>query len=363
MNENFSDYNYSKQYIFVEDDNKKILKRLNRDEVIDTDDFQYKIVTSVSQTDVEGKKMHLLQYEDKQLGWIELEKSIQIFRFPAEHYQIIEDIFQPNELNEKMGISKDFIAHFQGKLLNIKSQITYDGELYYSVFLKNKFHGFHKASYLDPLLEANENIEPENIQEDLSLFKFSNLTNEETEVIDIESLKVTSVFKHNRIAKVQVNGALNYWVSMNQLPEFNLPLSKPKHQQSDLYFEDLIYSINKEREKTKEILKSVLSAREFVSSKKGGSTKSDISSQLKIEELNEELTRYKKDNEDLAKRIDKLFKENKLANQRLEHQLDYKKRLEAQRDKYRDRMNIVEEKLKNLDARYKDMKMKHTKKK
>lgn len=362
MIEKFKDYNYSKQYIFIENADKKISKRLNDNDVVDVDDFMYKIVTSVSQRNIDGIIFHLIQYEDKQVGWIDLRDSIQVFRFPAEHYQVIEDVFQPNNLNEKMGISKDFIAHFQGKLLNIKSQIKYQDELYYSVFLKNKFHGFHKADYLDPLIDTDENIEPENIQKELSLFKFSNLTNEVNEVTDIESLKVTGVFKNNNIAKVKINGDLNYWVSLNQLPKFSIPDNGTKKLKNDLYFEDLIYSVNNERQKTKEILKSVLSAKEFVSNKKGKSSKANISSQIKIEELNEELIRYRKDNNDLSKQIDKLRKENKLSQQRLEHQLDYKERLEAQRDKYKNRMNVVEDKLKTLDTKYKELKMKQVKK-
>lgn len=356
MSEKIEQYDYSRLYIFIEDENKKILKRLKRDDVLDVDDYQYKIVTSVSQRNVDGKKMHLLQYEDKQLGWIELENSIQIFRFPVKHYQVIEGVFQPDELNEKMGISKDFIAHFQGKILNVKSQITYDDEVYYSVFLKTKFHGFHKAIYLDPFIEQNINLEPESVTGELDLYKFSNLTNEETENIDIEKMKITGLFEQNKVAKLQINSSLNYWVAIEQLPEFNTSLESNKMTGSDLYFDDLIQSIEDERAKTKEILKSVLSAQEFANNKKGSVGTSNIHSQIKIEEMNEELTRYKKDNKDLAKQIDTLYKENKLANQRLEHQLDYKTRLEEQRDKYKDRMNVVEEKMKNLDTKYKEIK-------
>lgn len=356
MSEKIEQYDYSRLYIFIEDDNKKILKRLKRDDLLDVDDYQYKIVTSVSQRNVDGKKLHLLQYEDKQLGWIELERSIQIFRFPVKQFQVIEGVFQPDDLNEKMGISKDFIAHFQGKILNIKSQITYADEVYYSVFLKNKFHGFHKEKYLDPFIEQNINIEPENVPGELDLYKFSNLTNEETENIDIEKMKITGLFKQNKVAKLQINSSLNYWVAIEQLPGFTTSIENNKMIDSDLYFDDLIQSIENERAKTKEILKSVLSAQEFASNKKGNTGSSSIHNQIIIEEMNEELTRYKKDNRDLAKQIDSLYKENKLAEQRLAHQLDYKARLEEQRNKYKDRMNIVEEKMKNLDSKYKELK-------
>lgn len=363
MIEKLENYNYSKIYVFTEDENKKIYKRLNSDDVIDVDDYQFKIITSVSQRNIDGKKMHLIQYEDKQLGWIDLEKSIQIFRFPARHYKVIEATFQPNDLNEKMGISKDFIAHFQNKLLNIKSQITYENEIYYSVFIKDKFHGFHKAEYLDPLIEINENINPDTLHENLTLFKLSNLTNEETEPIEIESVKLVSIFYKVRVAKIQINNNLNYWIPVDQLPKLDFPLLEEiTRDKTDLYFDDIIHSVNNERMKSKDILKSVLAAKEFVSNKKGESNKSDIRNQLKIEELNEELENSKRNNEDLSNQIDSITKHNKLSMQRLDQQLDYNKRLEEQKDKYKLRMETVEGKLKTLDAKYKELKTKYNNK-
>lgn len=344
----FDNYNITQLYIFNEDPSKKILKKLNKDELIDVDDFQFKIVTSVSQQEKDDKLMHLIQYEDKQIGWIELEESMQIFRFPAKHFQVIPEIFQPNELNEKMGIEKDFIAHFQGKLLTIKSQVNYNNEVYYSVFLKNKFHGFHKSEYLDPIIETNINLPVDEIDDDITFYKFSNLTVEIEDIIEIEDIKVISVFNNNKVAKVSINSSLNYWTSLEDLPDFDIPEYKVDMSIETLALNEVMQSINEERTKTKEILKSVLSAKEFVSKKKGSNDKFEISSQIKVEELNEELERYKRDNQDLSKQIDKLQKENKLSSQRLEHQRDYNTRLEAQRDKYKDRMNLVEEKMKKL---------------
>lgn len=361
MQTKFESYSYSKLYIFIEDEDNKIAKRLSSDEFLENDDYQYKIVTSVSQRELNNDIFHLIQYEDKQLGWINLEKSVQIFRFPAKHYQVIESVFQPNELNEKMNISKDFIAHFQGKLLNIKSQITYNNEIYYSVFIKNKFHGFHKSEYLDPIIEIDETIEPENITKELSLFKFSNLTGEQEKINDIDTLKIISIFKVNGIAKVLVNGDQNFWVSIDELPKLKSKLIATKMSVEHLHFEDLVYSINDERTKTKEILKSVLSAKEFLNSNKKGSAKIEIKSQMKIEELNEELVRMRKDNEDLSVQVDRLTSESKLAKQRLEHQLDFRGRLEKQKDKYKERMDIVNEKLKDLDMKYKSLKEKYDK--
>src|SRR5699024_11924324 len=97
-------FNISQLFIFNEDLSKKIQKDLKKDEYIDTDDIQMKIVTSVSQKEVNGKYYHLIQYEDKKMGWIELVDSIQIYRFPAKHFQVILEIFQTNELNKKIEI-------------------------------------------------------------------------------------------------------------------------------------------------------------------------------------------------------------------------------------------------------------------
>ncbi|MFC3900392.1 hypothetical protein [Aliicoccus persicus] len=356
MIDKLKEYNYTKLYIFLENNDKKFVKRLNSDEVIDVDEYQYKIVTSVTQKDHEGRKMHLIQYEDKKIGWIELEDSMQIFRFPAKSYQVIENKFQPNILNENMGMSKDFISHFKGKLLKIKSLVEFNDEIYFSVFIKTKFHGFHKAEYFDPLIEVEKEIEPEELNESLEFYKFSNLTQEESEVIDIDKLKVTAILKQNKIAKVLVNGSLSYWVDLSKLPKVNIAENNNSVIQSDIYYDDIIYSINDERNKTKEILKSVLSAKEFVSNKKKIPGVSSVSDQFKIEELNEELKRYKNDNLDLSRQVNKLYNENKLTIKRLEHQLAYKQRLEEQRDRYKSRMTLVEEKLRDLDEKYKNLK-------
>ena len=51
-------YNISQLYIFNEDLTKKFRKDLKKDEYIDTDDIQMKIVTSVSQKEVDDKFFH-----------------------------------------------------------------------------------------------------------------------------------------------------------------------------------------------------------------------------------------------------------------------------------------------------------------
>lgn len=72
----------------------------------------YSTITSVTQQEVNRKIMHLIQYEDKELVWINLKDSLHIFRFQPVQFHIIEEKFSNNELNKKMGIEKDFISHF-----------------------------------------------------------------------------------------------------------------------------------------------------------------------------------------------------------------------------------------------------------
>src|SRR5699024_7565245 len=84
----------------MKDPKKKIRKRVNSDvEPIDIYDYLWKVITTISMQSFEGKVYHLIQHEDKKLGWIELEDSIQILRFPAQHYKVIEERFNNNEIN------------------------------------------------------------------------------------------------------------------------------------------------------------------------------------------------------------------------------------------------------------------------
>src|SRR5699024_10752139 len=218
MNKILDEYNYSRQFIFVEDQNKKIRKRINSDlELLDIDDYLWKIVTTVSIQNFEGKIYHLIQHEDKKLGWIELENSIQIFRFPAQHYKVIEEKFSNNEINSNMNIEKDFISHFKGKLLNIKSQIIHNNEIYYSVFIKDKFHGFHHHTVLDPMRECDIEVDKEQLDENIQLYKVSNLTKPVEGEYDIESMRLVSVFQETRVGKVRVNQKDNFWVYLDSI--------------------------------------------------------------------------------------------------------------------------------------------------
>lgn len=361
-------YNYSRQFILIETQNKKIRKRLKSDlELIDIDDYLWKIVTTISVQNIDGTYYHLLQHEDKKLGWLDLEDSIQIFRFPAKHYKIIEDKFSNNEINSNMNINKDFISHFKGKLLNIKSQIKFNNEVYYSVFIKNKFHGFHHHSVLDPMIECEIEIDKNQLDENIQFYTVSNLTKPVEGDYDIESLKLISVFKKTEVGKVRVNHSDNYWIHLENITDLDLDISSDNQKSiEELKLDDIFYSINLERNKSKEIVKTVLSAKDFLNDKKNKNKSVNTDHFRSISpddsELKNKYNELQKEKQGQDKLLRKTSGELKLAENRLAHQQDYNERLEAQKKKYKKRMETVEEKLKNLDMRYKSLKEKINKK-
>src|SRR5699024_2878665 len=366
MNNTLDTYNYSRQFILVEDQDKKIRKRVNSDvELIDIDDYLWKVITTISMQSFEGKVYHLIQHEDKKLGWIELEDSIQILRFPAQHYKVIEERFNNNEINSNMNIEKDFISHFKGKLLNIKSQIIYNDEIYYSVFIKDKFHGFHHHSMLDPMRECDIEIDKDQLDDNIQLYKVSNLTKPVEGEYDIEALKLISVFQEAKVGKARVNQQDNFWIDLESIDNLTLNLGEEGQKSiEELKLDDIFYSINSERKKSKEIVKTVLNAKDLLNDKKN---KKIDSNQLRAsshsdEELNSKYNELKKEHQEQGKLLRKTTGDLKLAEKRLDQQKDYSSRLEAQKDKYKKRMETVEEKLKNLDAKYKELKEKTTQK-
>lgn len=360
MVKKIDDYKYSKQFILIEEKDKKLSKSPYMEtELENIDDYLYSVVTSVVQQEVNGDIMHLIQYEDKEVGWIDLEDSIPVYRFKPMHFQIIEENFQPNELNQKMNIDKDFISHFKGKLLTVKSQVTYQGERYYSVFLKNKFHGFHHEKHLDPLFDVHISLTQENFNDEPELFMISNLTKPVVELPEFEEGELTSIFPANKIGKIKYNKNF-YWIDISQLKDLKIPeLNLEYKSEEQLLIDDIFHSVLVEREKSKEMVKSVLSAKDYLSGKKISLNTMAKNSRNDADELAEEINTYKSENLDLKRQLRKTENDAKLAQKRLEHQYDYKERVEAQRDKYKSRMTVVEEKLKNLDEKYKTLRDKN----
>lgn len=355
MTNKLENYNYSKQYLLIENEGTKAYKKINSNKIFQNlDDYQYKVISTVIQREVDSEIYSLIQYEDKEIGWVNLKNSVQIFRHKAQFYKVHEEKFQSSELSDEMNIKKDFIAHFKGKLLNIKSELFYKGEKHLGVFINNKFHGFHPAKYFDPMIETDLIVPAESILNEIKLYKQSSLTSEVANEFEIKEINIIAIFKSLGILKIKFENEKNYWTDSKYFPsemfeEINL-IDKNETQR---FIDDLLYSVNLERFKTKEIAKTILSAKEFLA----GSTEeaNDFKAQGsilyedEIEELKEENKQYKKE-------IRQENNDRKLAENRLSYQLDYKVRVEAQRDKYKARMQVVEEKMKLLVEKNKKLK-------
>src|SRR5699024_7515548 len=306
--------------------------------------------------------MHLIQYEDKEIGWIALQNSIPVYRFKSSHFQVIEENFQSNELNQKMKIDKDFISHFKGKLLTVKSQVEYKGERYFSVFLKNKFHGFHHESHLDPLFQVDIPLKEENFSPDIEFYLISNLTKLVNEVPYVDNAKILSILPNNKRGEIQL-GKNAYWIDLLKLVNVEIPNLRLEYKSVEqLVLNDILFGVEQERNKSKEMVKSVLSAKDYLSNNKENKklmNELKKNSNTDTNEIKEELNIFKSENQDLRRQLRKVEKAHELAQKRLDHQLDYKSRVEDQRDKYKSRMTVVEEKLKNLDQKYKSLKEKY----
>src|SRR5699024_5309018 len=229
-------------------------------------------------------------------------------------------------------------------------------------FLKNKFHGFHHENHLDPLFDIHLPLSKENFVESPELYMISNLTKPIVELPDVSEAELVSIFPNNKIAKVKAEKTF-YWMSTSQLVDINIPELKISHKtESQKIMEDIFHSVQVEREKSKEMVKSVLSAKNYLSNKKGDTNFLKTltrNSKNDAEELEEEMNTYKSEILDLKRQLRTAENDYKLAIKRLNHQIDYKKRVEAQRDKYKSRMQTVEEKLKNLDLKYKALRDKN----
>lgn len=343
--EKIESYDYPRQFILKETEGTKIYKKINVDESsVEVDDYQWQVVSTINDAIVEDEIYTLIQHEDSQLGWIKFDDSIQIFRFNQKIARFIDDEFEVNTINEKLNITKDFRTHFSGKLLSIKSEITYDDKRLVGVFIKDKFFGFHDEKYFEELADCNIKI-PQAIISEKELFKTSKMHESATEEIEFLEPVLISIFKKSNIGKIKVNSKEYYWIHLDGLEEYTekIKLSSSNKSKEQKQIDDLFYSVKKERQHSKEIVKTVLSFKEYLKSKrKNGSLDYDIASN---NEVRSELKTMKKQIENLNKKL-------KLNETRLEQQRDYNRRLEDQKNKYKDRMNLLEEKFRKLNKEF-----------
>lgn len=332
-------YDYPKQFILREKDSKEIYKTLDGDQETNTiEKYQWHIVSTITEDIVNNEKYTLLQCEDERIGWININESIQIFRFEPEIYRFINEEFENNSINDNLGININFETQFTDKLLTVKSEIEYQDSRLLGIFIKDRFLGFHDAKYFDKLIECSFKIPREKLV-GKKFYKNSKMQNLVSDEVLIEEPILVSLFHKSDIGKVKVNDKEYFWLSLENLEEITsqVNIKQDNKDSNQKHIDDLFYGVKNERRQSKEIVKRVLSLRHYLSSKNNKDTlEYDM---WDNSELVKEILFFKKENK-------KLTKELNLENTRLEHQKDYNKRLEAQRNKYKDRMLLLEEKIK-----------------
>ena len=373
-----TEYDYPKQYILIENDDTKIYKIIGEDEnTEEIDEYLYKVISTITEKEENDMKFTLIQHEDARLGWINLENSIQILRFKTRYYRFTADDFIANEINDKLEIVKDFKTHFTDKLLTVKSEIEFNGKRLLGVFMKDKFFGFHDEEYFEELVTCNISIPQEEIVKK-ELYKVSKLHEPYTEEVLFSEPKIISVFLESGIARIRANKKEFYWISLDGIEDYVSELKvDAEKDRTQKEIDDLFYAVNLERDHSKEVVKTVLSAKEYLKSKKAREKDNQIlrlqssfnnarkkntalqnsykRADFKIKQFESSFNNAIAKNEKLQAELNEmkiknreLYKNAELNQKRLDQQKDYNERLTAQRDKYKERMNIVEEKLEKL---------------
>src|SRR5699024_259790 len=261
---------YPKQYIFLANDDKKIYKVINDVEnVKPVDEYLWSPITTITEKKVDGTVYSLIQHEDERLGWVNLEKSIQILRHEPVYYKFIDQEFENHELNVKMGNVKDYRVQFSNKILTVKSEIEYNGETLLGVFIKNKFSGFHPKNYFEKMIECNIEI-PIEVIKDKKLYKLSSLNKIYDNKIFYNRPKLITIYKQNNLGRVKVNSKEFFWTTLDGLENYTADYNNNEESLSleQKIYDDIVYGINLERQHSKEMLKTVLDARKYLNSKK-----------------------------------------------------------------------------------------------
>lgn len=358
-----NEYDYPKQFIINESEGTKIFDVIGEEEgAEEIDDYQFNVISTITEKTENGEKYFLIQHEDQRVGWINLKDSIQIFRFQSKNVRFTGDDFIANEINDALDIVKDFKTHFTGKILTVKSEIEFKGTRLLGVFIKGKFFGFHNEEYFEELIECDVDL-PENEVYQKDLYKVSKMEEIHNEGVDISNPKLVSIFKESGIGRVQANKKEFYWITLDGLENYiaNIILEAKKKSQTEKEIDDLFYAIYRERQQSKELVKTVLSAKDYLKTKKTREKDHRIktlessfkNARNKKNSLDNTVNELKDEVQILKNEIQKLKAENKeLSNdvklniKRIEQQKDYNKRLELQKDKYKERMEFVNEKLK-----------------
>ena len=260
MNGKLKNYDYSRKILFIEDESNNFRKEIDDKTIISNNDYQYKIVNSITRKEYQGIVYDLIQHDDVIIGWVELKLSPQIFRFSGAQCKVVDDIYFDNNLNEKMGNTRNYKLLFKDKVLSARCEIRYEDEVYYGLFLNGQFQGFHNEKIIDFHIPVDFSIDVN--PKETVMYKISNLT------VPIENkvknLNITGVFKKHKIGKVKLpDQKTPYWIDISNISiDFKYP--HVGYTEDEKFLNDIFEFIKIERNKSKEIANKVLSVRDYL---------------------------------------------------------------------------------------------------
>src|SRR5699024_10349246 len=192
----------------------------------------------------------LIEFGANIIGWTILENSIFIHPKKLESVKIDFDTFTTPEFNREVNIHKDLVLSLKGRLLTSKSFIEVNGKQLEMIYLKGKFQGFVNPEDIIRGVDTADHI---NLDENVQLYRDSNLVIDQESVGEAIKAIVTLVFPQLNLAKLSTENQTS-WVNLDEL-EYDASHLNVKTAQLQ---ENFIQMQTNERKKTKSIIESLL---------------------------------------------------------------------------------------------------------
>lgn len=192
----------------------------------------------------------LIEFGANIIGWTILENSIFIHPKKLESVKIDFDTFTTPEFNREVNIHKDLVLSLKGRLLTSKSFIEVNGKQLEMIYLKGKFQGFVNPEDIIRGIDTADHI---NLDENVQLYRDSNLVIDQESVGEAIKATVTLVFPQLNLAKLSTENQTS-WVNLDEL-EYDVSHLNVKTAQLQ---ENFIQMQTNERKKTKSIIESLL---------------------------------------------------------------------------------------------------------
>lgn len=192
----------------------------------------------------------LIEFGANIIGWTILENSIFIHPKKLESVKIDFDTFTTPEFNREVNIHKDLVLSLKGRLLTSKSFIEVNGKQLEMIYLKGKFQGFVNPEDIIRGIDTADHI---NLDENVPLYRDSNLVIDQESVGEAIKATVTLVFPQLNLAKLSTENQTS-WVNLDEL-EYDASHLNVKTAQLQ---ENFIQMQTNERKKTKSIIESLL---------------------------------------------------------------------------------------------------------